>query len=282
MKMAKVVCVHGIGKSREARETLVDDWAEAVCGGVSNAGGHLDKSEVDLAFYGIIFRPDGKDDPNEIPNYVPGDLESPLELELLAAMASVVPGTAAGEGGKGLPFQRGVAQMLDVVAHTPFFGGVAHKVVIWLLKEVTRYLDEPDVRTRAHASLLRRIRDDTRILIGHSLGSVVAYEVLCAKEDLPVRTLITIGSPLGVPSLLPRLRPPVAQPPGKWPNNVARWVNVADKADLVAFEKSLARVYGPRVKDHVVDNGATMHDSKPYLTAVQTGRAIIEALAARD
>jgi hypothetical protein len=59
-------------------------------------------------------------------------------------------------------------------------------------------------------------------------------------------------------------------------------VNVADKADLVALEKSLARVYGPRVTDHVVDNGATMHDMKPYLTAVQTGRAIMEALAAPD
>ena len=58
--MAKVVCIHGIAQELEVRETLLETWAPAVCGGVSNAGGHLDRGDVDLAFYGALFRPEGQ------------------------------------------------------------------------------------------------------------------------------------------------------------------------------------------------------------------------------
>ena len=46
------------------------------------------------------------------------------------------------------------------------------------------------------------------MLVGHSLGSVVAYEALCANPEWPVRMLVTLGSPLGIPNLIfDRLEP---------------------------------------------------------------------------
>ena len=44
---------------------------------------------------------------------------------------------------------------------------------------------------------------DDVILLGHSLGSVVAYELLRERPSLPVRMLITLGSPLWSPDNTP-------------------------------------------------------------------------------
>ena len=126
------------------------------------------------------------------------------------------------------------------------------------------------------------VEENTRVLVGHSLGSVVAYEALCANPGWPVRMLVTLGSPLGIPNLIfDRLDPaplPAADarpgPRGRWPGKGRMWVNVADEGDVVALVKDLCGAFGPGVDCCVVDNGATAHDAKPYLTAVETGQAI--------
>ncbi|MBP6669282.1 MAG: hypothetical protein KA180_07530 [Gemmatimonadales bacterium] len=272
--MTRIVCVHGIGQAYEAAETLLATWAPALAGGVSNAGGRLDPAEVSMAFYGALFRPEGGKGADGIPEYAPGDLEDTLERALLADLyAAHAPDMTDGAATKGLG-ARTLAGMLQVVAALPFFGGVAQKVVIWHLKQVARYVREPAIRRAARQAVLDTIRPDTRILVGHSLGSIVAWETLCAHPGLPVRTLLTLGSPLGVPALLPRLDPPVRQPPGAWPGGVTRWVNIADARDVVALEKRLGRVFGDRVEDIPVQNGATMHDVKPYLTSRQAGEVL--------
>jgi hypothetical protein len=65
----------------------------------------------------------------------------------------------------------------------------------------------------------REIGPDTRVVAGQSLGSVVAYEALCAHAaDRPVRTLVTLGSPLGIRHLvIDRRQPAPAGGVGAWP-----------------------------------------------------------------
>ncbi len=131
------------------------------------------------------------------------------------------------------------------------------------------------------------IESDTRVVIGHSLGSVVAYEALCAHSSWPVRTLITLGSPLGIRHLLfDRLDPPPAMEGterlGRWPGGIERWTNIADAGDVVALVKDLSQRFGKGVESILVHNGATAHDVRPYLTAKETGRAISAGLALRN
>jgi pimeloyl-ACP methyl ester carboxylesterase len=124
------------------------------------------------------------------------------------------------------------------------------------------------------------------VLVGHSLGSVVAYEALCANLGWRVRMLVTLGSPLGIPNLIfDRLQPaplPAAHagsgPRGCWPGPGRAWVNVADQGDVVALVKDLRGAFGPGVDCWLVDNGATVHDVRPYLTAEETGAAILKGL----
>ncbi|MEH2535131.1 hypothetical protein V1277_005572 [Bradyrhizobium sp. AZCC 1588] len=280
--MSQVVCIHGIAQQLKSRESLLAEWAPSLCGGVSNAGGNLDPADVDMAFYGILFRVPGSKDAAQIPAYKPGDLDDPLEIALAEEMYAVI--RSQSEPGSDEPTKAGertVAHLLQAIAKTPFFGNVSQRVVIWFLKQVRRYVTEPKIRQDAQQSLIERIGADTRVVVSHSLGTVVAYETLCARPDLPVRTLITLGSPLGIPALLPRLAPPVGPGTAQWPDGLKNWVNIADQADLVALRKELRPVYGDRLLDQIVHNGATMHNVLPYLTAKQTGRAILEGLAGK-
>jgi len=280
--MSRVVCIHGIAQELESRDSLLAEWVPSLCGGISNAGGQLDPTDVDMAFYGILFRPPGSKGAMggaiEIPNYKPRDLDNPLEIALAEEIYAAVALTPGGSGTKAKAGERTVGHMLEAIAATPFFGNVAQRVVIWFLKQVRLYLTEPETRRAAQKSLIDRVGAETRVIVAHSLGSVVAYETLCAHPEFPVRTLITLGSPLGTPALLPRFVPPVRPGNAPWPTGLERWVNVADAADIVALCKQLRPLYGERVLDQVVHNGATMHNVLPYLTAPQTGRAILEGL----
>jgi hypothetical protein len=108
----------------------------------------------------------------------------------------------------------------------------------------------------------------------------VAYEALCANPQWPVRALVTLGSPLGIPNLVfERLTPTPTGGVGAWPGGVAGWANLADPDDVVALRKQLAPLFpapdgGSGVEDHLVNNGDEPHKFSHYLNAEPTGAAL--------
>lgn len=189
-----------------------------------------------------------------------------FERELLALLWADV----AEEGRSRVRTPSWTQRALYAVNRVPFFSDLSERVLIGSLKQVRAYLTNPDVRNRVKQRVLSAVTSETQVLVGHSLGSVVAYEVLCAKPDLPVTTFVTLGSPLGIPNLVfDRLEPE----PGRWPN-VSAWTNIADRGDVVALAKELRPLFGDRVRDILIHNGAKAHDVRPYLTARETGLAI--------
>jgi pimeloyl-ACP methyl ester carboxylesterase len=151
------------------------------------------------------------------------------------------------------------------------------------LRQVRSYLMDPGVRATAQAEVGHRVTEDTRVLVGHSLGSVVAYEVLCAHTDWPVRVLVTLGSPLGMRHLIyDRLEPPPRQRgsvlEASWPGPVTAWTNIADAGDVVAAVEDLRPLFGERVQQIRVHNGPHAHDMRPYLTDPATGAVIAAGL----
>jgi pimeloyl-ACP methyl ester carboxylesterase len=168
-----------------------------------------------------------------------------------------------------------VQRALKALSHSRFFAGLAERALIGFIKQVHRYFAEPQLRAQVIERVAREIGPDTRLVVGHSLGSVVAYETLCAHPDWPVRALVTLGSPLGIRNLIfDRLQPAPVGEVGSWPGGVVAWTNVADRGDLVALVKELRPQFGQRVQDLRVDNGAKAHDVRPYLTAKETGHAL--------
>ena len=147
------------------------------------------------------------------------------------------------------------------------------------LKQVRSYLIQEEVRRLVTERLTRSLREETRCVVAHSLGSIVAYETLCKLPPGQRHTLITLGSPLGLPNLIfDRLKPAPIKGRGVWPAAVRTWVNITDPHDIVASVKQLQPLFGGQLQDVTVSNEACAHDAVPYLTAEETGRAILEAL----
>jgi hypothetical protein len=133
--MARIVCVHGIAQELKSRESLLTEWSPSLCGGVSNAGGHIEPSDIDMAFYGLLFRPSGGKGGTEteiaIPNYKPGDVEDPLEVQLLEDLFDAVDQTVSEESlAKSGVRPRSINRMLQVVSAVPYFGQKTQSIVI--------------------------------------------------------------------------------------------------------------------------------------------------------
>jgi hypothetical protein len=277
--MARIVAVHGIGQQLEGPEMQAERWRAPLADGVRLSGGPtVVPADVVVAFYGDLFRRSGGKSSRET-EWTVADVEDDFERQLLIEWAEEAARLERGELTSKVRTPGGVQWGLAVLSRSRFFAGLADRVVIWNLKQVRSYFTDAGIRSAARARVEDAVGPDTRVLVGHSLGSVIAYEALLAHPDWPVRALVTLGSPLGIRRLVfDRLEPPPNAGRGKWPEGIVAWTNVADKGDVVALAKRLAPLFDDRIQDVSVDNEAEAHDVRPYLTARETGAAIAAAL----
>ncbi|WP_406278446.1 antibiotic ABC transporter ATP-binding protein [Embleya sp. NBC_00896] len=290
--MTKVVFVHGVGKQYLSEDSLARDIVPELRGGARLAGGPVPAAEeVGLAFYGDLFRPAGTRSAGDEP-FDAADVEDDVEFDLLMAWWAEaartdpdVPGPDAAGTRGGVSWAasqslrlKTVRAALDALTGARFLTGVLDRALIGDLKQMARYLTDDELRARARARVAARITPQTRVLVAHSLGSVVAYETLCNTAHR-VDTFVTLGSPLGMRALVHgRLRPAPIEGTGWWPQGLRTWTNIADSTDVVAVVRELRHAFGDRVTDVPVHNGSHMHDATRYLTAVETGRAITAGL----
>ncbi|MFT4137295.1 hypothetical protein [Microbacterium sp.] len=160
--------------------------------------------------------------------------------------------------------------------------GATHAMVGSVLAEIATYTSttHPEPRRNVHALVGEVIRaQQPRVVVAHSLGSVVAYETLWAEPDLDVPLLVTVGSPLALTNAFyDSFVPPAAiahtRPPG-----VQRWVNFADVGDLVAVPKHLSNYFtGIETDETVVIDAFECHKIVPYLTCPPVASVIREGL----
>jgi hypothetical protein len=246
----------------------------------------LGDDDIEYVTYGEVFRPPGRFLDAGVPPLVAGDVEAGLETGLLlawwqAAAASdpqVVP-----PDGRSLGAAASVRAALLALAGARYVARVSERVLVFWLKQVSAYFTQPAVREQIQGRFAAAIGPDTRVVVAHSLGSVVAYEALCAYPRWPVTDLVTLGSPLGVPHIVAhRLQPPLEKGPrgdvvGVWPG-VARWVNITDDLDFVALQPRLRKVFGDRITDVRISNGISAHEVYRYLSAAETGAAVLAGL----
>ncbi|MEU9397667.1 hypothetical protein AB0D86_47830 [Streptomyces sp. NPDC048324] len=285
--MAKIVGIHGIGQEQSGDYQLGAAWYQALRSGLSAAGEKalaedLPDKDVRVAFFGDLFR-----QPGELAAVGPEDLEGPeagLLAEFYAAALKQDPALQPPPEALGMPGSVPLEDMLDELLRSRIVAGVVRALFVRSLRQVTDFLDDAQVKEDVLARVQELISEDTRILVGHSLGSVVAYEYLCRDRSDSVRALVTLGSPLGIPNLIfDRLTPPPEHGRGRWPSEVARWTNVADPHDWVALKKQLVNLFpstqpGRQLRDLIVDNGSRPHAVDRYLNKAQTGKAIADAL----
>ena len=280
--MSRVVAVHGIAQQRKGPDTVAAEWLPAMRDGMTLAG-HvaIPAGDLAVAFYGDLFRPVGQRSLD--PYYEAADVSEEEERQLLdlwwreaAATDSQV---VSPDAETRLRTPNVVQTALNALSNSRFFSGLAERALIFDLKQVRDYFRAPIIRQHARARVEQAVTASTRVLVGHSLGSVVAWEAACAHPEWNLQGLITLGSPLGIRNLIfHKLDPAPVDGRGAWPGSVKYWVNVSDRGDVVALVRNLSQCFDARVEDRVVDNGATAHDARPYLTSRESGEAIARGL----
>lgn len=286
--MVAIVGIHGIGHQFQGGYSLRTMWFDALRDGLVRANRPaaaeaLRANDLRVAFFGDLFRPSGAM-AAQGPPFTAADIQSGPERDLLTALFDAAtiqdPSLDAPQGSMGVGM-RTINIMLSRLAQTQTLSHAAQRAFVGNLKQVTAFLTEASIKmgvlTRVHES----IDADTRVVIGHSLGSVVAYEYLCHYQPPGLEKLITLGSPLGIPNVIfDKLTPRPIAGTGAWPGAVSSWVNVADSNDFVALRKDLAPLFvgsaGRKISDQRVSNGDQPHAVERYLNARQTGAALAE------
>lgn len=274
--MAKIVFVHGIWQGSISREKLGDGvWGDL------RKNLPVARSGVDAPTYGSCYRRAGQmaasgrdvlqDDDLKLDTSWATEGPDELDEELLAMFApSLVPfGTKMGADlqalGVGVFARSGLSYPLQALA-------------VRLVCQVRRYLLVPAVRKCVKRRIHGAIGPDTQVVIAHSFGTLPAYEVLCERAER-VPLLVTLGSPLGLPSVVKRVRPDTGSPNGSRPQ-VGRWVNFGAADDVVSIRQVLADHYDG-VEDCLLPAGTFAdipHLRRRYLTTGPVTAVIGQAL----
>ncbi|MCI9869140.1 hypothetical protein [Arthrobacter humicola] len=259
-----VLGIHGINQQSSTPNALGQEWSKAIGTGLEAHGLEHGELSVPVVYYAHLFSE----------RLAAQGLNAPLsedESELLASWLRSSPLDATPQG----RVEAWIGQAADAIASR------LHRVPPWVIEgmmrsaasQVSQYLRAASLRQKIQAVLINEISQlRPRVLIAHSLGSVVAYEALHASPKSEIELLLTIGSPLGIPGLfIPRLTPGPASDLTK-PAGVKRWLNVYHPGDVVAAVGKLMSVYSGVERDVSIDiEMRYCHQASAYLKAPEVG-----------
>ncbi len=171
-------------------------------------------------------------------------VQDPGQLAILRSIAekmqdSAETAAAAGMAAKVLPLPEALRRFL-----TRFVTGL-------FLRDVNDYLFGKQRHQAMLDAVTQRLASGGPfVVVGHSLGSVIAYEALC-RQTYDVPLFVTIGSPLALTEVMDGLRRWLGRDSLAPPEGVAHWLNVADKLDIVAKDSDISNDFHPNV---VIEN----------------------------
>ena len=133
------------------------------------------------------------------------------------------------------------------------------------LRDLRRYVRNGNAigdHTREMLKMPLRAAAESRrpiLLIAHSMGSVIAYDVLWemshdGRDEIEVSLLLTTGSPLGQTYLQRRIFGNDRSGEERFPTNMSRWINLAAAGDMTAIDPVLKNDFGEMVDLQLVED----------------------------
>lgn len=136
------------------------------------------------------------------------------------------------------------------------------------------------------------------MLMGHSLGSVIAYDVLWElsrrhESDVRIDHFVTLGSPLGLKFVRHRMLCTHHPELDQYPSNIRKWTNLSAVGELTALDRTFADDYRPMLDRGLVENitdhielmnyfrgpeGLNVHRCYGYAVNEKTGAVIVDWL----
>ena len=182
---------------------------------------------------------------------------------------------------------------------------VANPAMKATLQDARRYFQNEGgratrIRERVAAELQAAANAGQRVLLfGHSLGSVIAFDVLWElsrkhASTVHVDEFVTLGSPLGLNFVQHRMLGAHEKGLRRYPDNIRRWANLSAIGEMTSLDRSMADDYEPMLSAGLIDSivdftdlrtyfrgplGLNVHKCYGYMANVHTGRIVADWLA---
>ena len=248
-----IIGIHGLDNKPEPA-VLSAWWKAAIEEGIArHGGGRRPKVRFQLVYWADLVYSEPSDPASLTDPYVPAQGEGPLPRGGLS-----VRGLTAAR------VREGAGRVLAKVVKAPLAEN-RFKDALWTrMPDLHSYREDESLRQAVQERLIKRLRAARRwrrqvMLIAHSMGSIIAYDVLReAGQTLPrlrLAHLVTLGSPLGLGEF-----GDIVERPLHVPECVERWTNFADPKDQVArwdaflSEDCLPNSKGVTISDRLVVN----------------------------
>lgn len=267
-----IIAIHGLG-NKPPKDLLAQWWVNSIEEGLAKVNKSFKKIPLEMVYWADILYPEPLDVQLQ-------DTDHPLFL---------AEPYIASSGKDKPPEKKFVSKILSYFEQqldriflnedmTLNFEKVTNKIIHNYFKDLeTYYMAEPvdaglegfPVRKLIRERLLhilKKNRFKDILLISHSMGTIISFDVLSAlKDDYQISTFITVGSPLGLPIIVSRIFSEQKQlykdaTHLKTPEVVKnKWFNVSDKEDNVALDHTLnddfaANTSGVQAQDLFVYN----------------------------
>lgn len=215
MTRPSLLLVHGRGQGEFDTQALLDLWMQSFSIGMGpQHEGILAEVEVHLPFYGHRLdellqaagglpqfpqhHRDHAPQLREFESFQHAHIREVQERHGLTNEKLEALGNEPGEAPaiRGLPWVHSVLRALDKIP------GVSGEMLERLTHDVWLYMRDASVRHSVNAIVeASLIRGSHVVVIGHSFGSVIAYDILRRRDDISVPLFVTLGSPLGIRSI---------------------------------------------------------------------------------
>ena len=300
--MSKVIiCIHGLG-NKPKKKLLVKWWRKSILEGLRGIGNFFFRPKIKMVYWADLLHDRPLDEKNN-------DTGSPyyLEEKYVKAPKDYKPGSHLIRK-KFLDFiERQIDRLIlnedqsinysfisDYIIHKYF-----HELEIYYKREYSCHGKTYDVRELIRKRLidiLNRYKNDEIFLIAHSMGSIIAYDVLLLEmSSAKVNIFATMGSPLGLPVIIGKTASEYKKKFNinrklSTPDCVTKnWYNFSDLEDKVAMNYNLADDYeanekGIRTIDFIVINNYIIngkknpHKSYGYLRTPEFSKILLEFL----
>lgn len=140
------------------------------------------------------------------------------------------------------------------------------------------YLTIPGIQNKINKFVSGLIDNKPAVVLGHSLGSAVGYNILQSNPGFTVKKYITVGSPLGLSSFKSKLAEPLSMPACL----SGGWYNAYDERDVVALrplDKNHFNIIPPiKNYDGVSNHTKNRHGIEGYLDDAEVAKAIFDSL----
>jgi hypothetical protein len=241
--MKDLVFVHGRSQQNLNPLDLKAQWFSALNEGMKKINRQLpiDEAHVHLPYYGNTLMDLCRGmTPEQAAQVIQqgnasDEQERKFAMSMIGEMAQVAlppPELAAAPSGNVI--EQGVKEWSTVqwlLRRMDGVPGVNAEAISLATHDVYQYLRQTGISIKIDREVIKAFKSGVEtVLVSHSLGTVVAYNVLRKLEvGARVNQFVTLGSPLAISAIKTALAPL------SWPEPVVRWMNARDPRDVVAL-----------------------------------------------